>query len=200
MKNFLLIFILIFLFSCGKDADTISESLETRNKKEIFSAKVPAAVKLFWKEHEKVIMSKTNKKNGELNISSLPQYEVDQLYYSAKSAIYSVGIDDSMISSEWDPNDKGLTIVFGYALSGYYELDSETCSICVAKFDGEKIYNCVMRALGVEALFDLWHTRSLSSYAGKKLFIRSIGKVATRYLGVVGGVLAVADFTYCMGS
>lgn len=133
------------------------------------------------------------------------QAEVTPIYNQSTSVIAAYGITNQDLEDEWGSNySPELVIKLALSISAYEELDAENnmakvrSSLFLANpvYAGE-LYDCVKTALGIEALYELWHVRALSTYAGKKLMIQAIGKVATRYLGWVGAAWAVADFVDC---
>jgi len=64
---------------------------------------------------------------------------------------------------------------------------------------------CFLEAKDKKLIIMVWGKKFTSLFGGlhgkfatKRMFIAAVGKVATRFLGYVGAVIAVADFSYCM--
>ena len=63
-----------------------------------------------------------------------------------------------------------------------------------------KAWDCAKRAMMIEISIEVFRNHNLSSISGKKLLIRTFGKLATRYMGPIGAAIPVADFSVCMFS
>ncbi len=145
------------------------------------------------------------------NFVITPEYElqceteVKPVYNQSRTVIAAYGITEQDLIDEWGANyDPELVVELALSIAAYEALDHEygLASIRQALFlitpsYANRLYDCVKTALGIEALFELWRERALSTYAGKKMLIKAIGKVATRSLGWVGAAWAVADFVDC---
>ncbi|PZX59449.1 hypothetical protein [Hydrotalea sandarakina] len=133
------------------------------------------------------------------------EVEVRPVYNQSLSVISAYGITEQDMVEEWGYNyDQELVVELALSIAAYEALDHEhglaqvkqSLFLFNTAYAGD-FYNCVKTALGIEALFELWRVRALSTYAGKKMLLKAIGKVATRSLGWVGAAWAVADFIDC---
>jgi hypothetical protein len=133
------------------------------------------------------------------------EVEVRPVYFQSLSVISAYGITEQDMVEEWGYNyDQELVVELALSIAAYEALDHEhglaqvkqSLFVFNTAYAGD-FYNCVNTALGIEAPFELWRVRALSTYAGKKMLLKAIGKVATRCLGWVGAVWAVADFIDC---
>jgi hypothetical protein len=81
------------------------------------------------------------------------------------------------------------------ALVGISIIEMEEDNYQMQVQGGPSVLDCVARAfVGFELHEGFWN-----QFSNRRLLIRAIGKVATRYLGAVGAALIVYDFGDCMG-
>lgn len=81
------------------------------------------------------------------------------------------------------------------ALVGISIIEMEENNYQMQVQGGPSVLDCVARAfVGFELHEGFW-----SQFSNRRLLLRAIGKVATRYLGAVGAALIVYDFGDCMG-
>lgn len=134
------------------------------------------------------------------------EIEVRPIYDQSNVVIASYGITQQDLIEEWGVNyDPELIIHLGIAIAAYEELDSENGIVMTRNsiflitpiYAKSELYQCIKEAIGFEGVIEVLRTRALSTYAGKKLLIKAIGKFATRSLGWVGAAWAVADFIDC---
>lgn len=100
------------------------------------------------------------------------------------------------LMAEADINDKEVPELAGVTLD-----DGQIAQIGILIYANQtmaernSVADCVARAF---VGFDL-HEGFWKQFGNRRLLLRAIGKVATRYLGAIGAILIVADFVDCMG-
>ncbi|HLN94087.1 MAG TPA: hypothetical protein VK183_00530 [Flavobacterium sp.] len=99
-------------------------------------------------------------------------------------------MSEANINASEVPELEGVTLDEGQLVQiGLLIYASETMA------QRNSVLECVERAfVGFELHEGFW-----SQFGNRRLLLRAIGKVATRYLGAIGAILIVADFVDCMG-
>jgi len=110
---------------------------------------------------------------------------------SAKLYLESEGFSD--IVSLWYNTPKSHWVV--YAANTVIDLKGQLIANYARGNQTEKVWNCVLQAIGYTAAAELianWSTMS------RQAIIKAVGKLAKKHLGVFGAIIAVGSFIDCM--
>jgi len=113
--------------------------------------------------------------------------------------------DKSLFEGSGYDMDDDRVVFLALALVKSKELRDEKSSFsammlnaCATPAYANSTWYCVKRAAGINVGIELLRNRNISTISGKKMLIRTFGKLATRFLGPIGTAIAVADFAFCM--
>lgn len=107
----------------------------------------------------------------------------------AKDYLLSLGLD---FSDEYSWNDPRYI----HAANVMVEVETymnSTGSNTIAREN--TTFGCMMQAVGIQHAAEIFLNKTLT----KRAIIAIVGKVASRYLGAVGALIAAYDFVDCMG-
>ncbi|TJZ60703.1 hypothetical protein FAZ15_12010 [Sphingobacterium olei] len=111
------------------------------------------------------------------------------LLSNSQAYLLSKGYTASEVLEEFSSWDSPEVAVLGLVL---YALEEGPSS-------NSDVWDCALRALGVDRLIDWAKGKYVGSYAARKALISLIGKTATRLgLGYIGTAMMVAEFVHCV--
>ena len=220
--QFIVLVSAIVFYSCTKlneNPDRILQQKEVAKLNLLIKEKKPQLLNIrsLYKEslHNNVLMSNGQRlsNNNTSSYAVSPEFsffcesEIQSVYNQSKVVISAYGISEEDLTSEWGIDyDAEAIIKLSLSIAAYEAENKEIEAVSIknsiflstsayAKQRG--MYDCLKDALGIEGVYEVLRQRALSTYAGKKMLIKAVGKVATRSLGWVGAALAVGDFVNC---
>lgn len=182
----LLITLVSFSFySCSSEND------ENVIEKKIDAKKLASTLKLqFSKVKENQKLSNSLQMRGTGLTEADAQEFLEPFVNETRNLLLQEGITQAEIIHEFGSLDAPEIALVGISI---IEMEEDNYQMQVQ--GGPSVLDCVARAfVGFELHEGFW-----SQFSNRRLLIRAIGKVATRYLGAVGAALIVYDFGDCMG-
>jgi hypothetical protein len=110
---------------------------------------------------------------------------------SAKAYLIAEGFSD--IVDLWYNTPKSHWVV--YAANTVIDLKGQLLASYARDNQTEKLWNCVLQAIGYTAAAELianW------AHMSRQAIVKAVGKLARKHLGVFGAIIAVGSFIDCM--
>lgn len=184
--SILLLFLVSFSFySCSSEND------ESVIEKKIDAKKLASTLKLqLRKVKENQNLNNSLQMRGTSLSEADAQEFLEPFVNETRNLLLQEGITQTEIIDEFGSLDAPELALVGISI---IEMEENNYQMQVQ--GGPSVLDCVARAfVGFELHEGFW-----SQFSNRRLLLRAIGKVATRYLGAVGAALIVYDFGDCMG-
>ena len=181
----LIILVSFSFYSCSSEND------QNVIEKKVDAKKLASTLKLqFNKVKENQKLSNSLQRRGTGLTEADAQEFLEPFVNETRNLLLQEGITQAEIIHEFGSIDAPEIALVGISI---IEMEEDNYQMQVQ--GGPSVLDCVARAfVGFELHEGFW-----SQFSNRRLLIRAIGKVATRYLGAVGAALIVYDFGDCMG-
>lgn len=192
MKTKFLIFSILLLFLVSFSFYSCSiENDESVIEKKIDAKKLASTLKLqLRKVKENQNLNNSLQMRGTSLSEADAQEFLEPFVNETRNLLLQEGITQTEIIDEFGSLDAPELALVGISI---IEMEENNYQMQVQ--GGPSVLDCVARAfVGFELHEGFW-----SQFSNRRLLLRAIGKVATRYLGAVGAALIVYDFGDCMG-
>lgn len=175
------------LWACSSDDTATSNNTTTENTsvEKTITAKAGVSVESL----ENIIKTQAMVLKGEgIDINNIGEERankfIEPIVVETRNLLISEGISESEIIEAFGAIDAPEIALAGISIVEYEKKLSSNPAVL----------ECVTRAF---VGFDL-HDGFWSNFTNRRTLIRAVGKMATRYLGVIGAALIVYDFADCM--
>jgi len=185
--------------SCQTDSigsyTSIEQELALSKFESLVRTSVPK-IRRMAEKHNNLLLSRSTNNESKTRTEEEAKQVLRPLIQGSKELFSAYGISESDFVEELDSEDPRIAMLGLALLSAKTnkEVAVNLSGLFVSSLYAQDAYDCALRAVGIEAVVELFNGQVTSAIAK-----RAIRKIASRALGWVGAAWAVYEFGDCMG-